>query len=771
MSLSYYHHAYRLVKHRAAASLLFLFIACLGFGQTTIWSEDFSTNSNNDITGNDNNLPAGADWTTSCSSCNLTGEFRVEGGEFQVENTDEIATWTSETIDISGYSDVSLSVQLDMNDNQLNNTDCMTMSYDLDGGGNTQFATNGNLCGDGLDPVFATQTGLNGSTLVIVIEGITTNNNEDIFFDNIEVTGTLNAGFEGPGGVGATDGSDVLEYWIDANNGISGSSPITAWTDLSGNGVTNTIVGNPTLTTSFLNGMDVVTFDGSGDYISSDLSINSSTFPNLDIYAVYYSDGTTSVGAPWGEDNGGFDRFLLRSNNAGPGCNFAITTGSGCTDDSDLFPSNAAVISGVYFAEDVSSGSEVEVNGTSQLTFTSNHGPEGTNNFDVGSIGTGGFQYTGEIAEVAVYSTNLNEAQRIILFNYFSAKYDVALTSNDNYDEDDNGNGDFDYEVAGIGQASDGSSHEDAQGKGILRINTPSGLGNSEFLIWGHDNGALNSFGETDLPTGIESRLAREWAFSETGEVGTVTLSFDLSDVAGSVTASDLRLLIDDDANGFSDESGGNVISGAVNTSGNIYEWTGVDIEDGDRITVGSVNFSNTPLPVELLSFYARLQGQEVLLTWQTASEINNDRFEVYRANNNGNWHKIGEVDGAGNSQSELHYQFTDTKAPIGEVYYRLRQVDFDGSSSYSHIETVRIAAAKPVQTLRLYPNPAREVLKVEHPEISGVQVYSIMGVDVTNQCTQRIITEGLLELNTVNLATGTYVLVAEGQSRLFQKD
>ena len=49
----------------------------------------------------------------------------------------------------------------------------------------------------------------------------------------------------GPGGVGANDGSSTLEYWIDANGGVTGTSLITAWTDLSGNSITNTINGNP----------------------------------------------------------------------------------------------------------------------------------------------------------------------------------------------------------------------------------------------------------------------------------------------------------------------------------------------------------------------------------------------------------------------------------------------------------------------------------------------------------------------------------------------
>ena len=177
------------MKFRILYILILLSGCNLLNAQTTIWSENFSTNSNDDITGDDNNSPTGSDWTTSCPTCNRTSEFRVESGEFRVENTDEIATWTSERITISGYTNVSASVEIDMDDNQFDATDCITIYYKLDNGSNTQFTTNGNLCDDGSDPTFATVSGLSGDSLRIIIEAITTSTNEDLHFDNISVTG------------------------------------------------------------------------------------------------------------------------------------------------------------------------------------------------------------------------------------------------------------------------------------------------------------------------------------------------------------------------------------------------------------------------------------------------------------------------------------------------------------------------------------------------------------------------------------------------------
>ena len=121
---------------------------------------------------------------------------------------------------------------------------------------------------------------------------------------------------------------------------------------------------------------------------------------------------------------------------------------------------------------------------------------------------------------------------------------------------DDNGNGDFDFEVAGIGQASDGSNHLDAQGSSIVRMWNPSALGNSEFLIWGHDNTLLTNtstaIGTAVDGTVIEERVSRIWRLTETGDVGTVSVSFDFSPFDDPL-GSNLRLLIDRDGDGFAD--------------------------------------------------------------------------------------------------------------------------------------------------------------------------------------------------------------------------
>jgi DNA/RNA endonuclease YhcR with UshA esterase domain len=94
-------------------------------------------------------------------------------------------------------------------------------------------------------------------------------------------------------------------------------------------------------------------------------------------------------------------------------------------------------------------------------------------------------------------------------------------------------------------------------------------------------------------------------------------------------------------------------------------------------------------LPIELISFTARNAGEVNQLQWATASEKNNDRFEIERSDDGQNWEVISEKAGAGDSQQRLEYSYDDKNPLDGVSYYRLRQVDFDGQFSFSPVRQV----------------------------------------------------------------------------------
>ncbi|MFI5149239.1 MAG: IPT/TIG domain-containing protein [Bacteroidia bacterium] len=112
------------------------------------------------------------------------------------------------------------------------------------------------------------------------------------------------------------------------------------------------------------------------------------------------------------------------------------------------------------------------------------------------------------------------------------------------------------------------------------------------------------------------------------------------------------------------------------------------------KVKVKPVVTISDPLPVKFLTFDAIPSGTEVKLNWTTASEVNNDHFNVQRSQNGTDFESILHVPGAGNSSSLLKYANADTHPLTGISYYRLKQTDFNGDHTYSHIVAVNFAPA-----------------------------------------------------------------------------
>ncbi len=112
------------------------------------------------------------------------------------------------------------------------------------------------------------------------------------------------------------------------------------------------------------------------------------------------------------------------------------------------------------------------------------------------------------------------------------------------------------------------------------------------------------------------------------------------------------------------------------------------------------------PLPVTLVHFSAQRQCADGLLTWTTASEVRNAYFEVQRSADGVSFRALGRIGGAGTTSQSHRYQFTDVdpaRYAAGTVYYRLRQVDTDGTSTYSPVRTL----AMPTEAMGAEPFPA----------------------------------------------------------------
>ena len=129
--------------------------------------------------------------------------------------------------------------------------------------------------------------------------------------------------------------------------------------------------------------------------------------------------------------------------------------------------------------------------------------------------------------------------------------------------------------------------------------------------------------------------------------------------------------------------------------------------------TFGSTVKEDNPLPVTFTAFTGRQDGNSVVLEWATASENNNNYFEIERSTDGINFVTIGYVDGAGNSSSLLNYEFTDNAPEQGQVYYRLSQVDFDGKREFADKVVAVLYTGSEIENLTIVPNPTDGLFRV----------------------------------------------------------
>lgn len=128
-----------------------------------------------------------------------------------------------------------------------------------------------------------------------------------------------------------------------------------------------------------------------------------------------------------------------------------------------------------------------------------------------------------------------------------------------------------------------------------------------------------------------------------------------------------------------------------------------------------------TPLPVELLNFKSTCNQDEIDITWSTKTEINNDYFVVEKSNDAIQFFKLNTVQGAGNSNVINNYTITDENTSPNVVFYRLKQVDYNGKSTYSQLVSVNCFSTK--NSISIYPNPNRGIVNVDLGNLKAVEV------------------------------------------------
>jgi hypothetical protein len=420
-------------------------------------------------------------------------------------------------------------------------------------------------------------------------------------------------------------------------------------------------------------------------------------------------------------------------------------------------------------------------------------------NMAIGSA-NGGLYFEGDVAEVIIYLGNEELETTAInqIESYLALKYAKTLDNTNGgtagdyfnaegeliWDADDNSA--YHNDVIGISR-DDASTFEQKQSKSSddnLAVyienlaadniqNTTAISNNLSSIIIGNNEGELfdpSPSNSTEQPVGTYSRLAREWKITNTNFIDNFSLKLEWSEF-GNFDINDIRLLVDNDGD-FSDAQ----IFGAPDVSiseGSIIVYginpSMIPLNSTRYITIASVN-GNTPLlPIELLSFDAIERDGIIHLDWQTTTEINNNYFIIERSINGENWEEVILINGAGNSSEMLHYHSKDEKPYEGISYYRLKQIDFDESFSYSEIKTIEIIHNS---TIQIYPIPFKNQITIEgnEEELSQIAFYNVLGEDVTYLI--HINNQGTFAVsNLKNLVAGIYIVKTKSVVSMIYKE
>ncbi|MCK7526103.1 MAG: T9SS type A sorting domain-containing protein [Ignavibacteriales bacterium] len=186
-------------------------------------------------------------------------------------------------------------------------------------------------------------------------------------------------------------------------------------------------------------------------------------------------------------------------------------------------------------------------------------------------------------------------------------------------------------------------------------------------------------------------------------------------------------------------------------------------------------------IPVELVSFTSSIINNTVGLNWITATELNNSGFEIQRslsptpslkegALGNSDWQKIGFVNGNGTSTEVHTYSFVDANPVTGISYYRLKQIDFDGTFDYSNIVEVVYGAVAEFALEQNYPNPFNPTTKINYSikEKGNVElkIFDLLGSEIATLVNEEK-TPGNYEVffDASNLSSGVYLYTIKAGS------
>ncbi len=588
-----------------------------------------------------------------------------------------------------------------------------------------------------------------------------------------------------PGGV-----TDQLLVWLKADAGTS-SLTTTSWQDQSGNANNYTTVSGPTVISADLNFNPAIEILSGGFNGPAGATVGSS-WTVISVHRLLASD---SVGQFIDASTrtcilGNYENYckgLYLDGNPSP-WEFA----SGIANTSDITTTN------IYNYSQNNSSTSHTVRFTGDFLKTFNSMPTVANliwDLNTGNYNAITSQTTdSRIAEFIVYNKALSSTEISKVESYLAAKYGLVLSNADGGTGGDyvssggttywdaSASTAYHNEIVVLGKDNNSALNQ-KQSKSrddSLRVyvgsfaasntaNAGTITNNESYLAIGHNGGKLKSRNATfsEKPSGIYSRFEREWKVVNTNFADNFSLRIQWDSVS-TINLSDLRLLVDDDGN-FSNATVYSSANGLTFSIGSIIvsgiSTSMIPMNSTKYITIASAN-STTTLPVNLLSFDATLEDGFVDLNWQTASEINNDHFILERSDDGENWTAFAQVKGAGNSNTTLSYYHKDVANFSGVRYYRLTQVDFDGTKET--FNTVSVSKSSNI-AFSVLPNPMQDEVLVQYSANSNgyyrFKVLSESGQELYSALAATVEGENSFKFNTSWLASGMYIFSIESEN------
>lgn len=601
---------------------------------------------------------------------------------------------------------------------------------------------------------------------------------------------------QAPGGV-----STNLAVWYKADLNVTGN-PVSTWATSGGSAagynLTQSTAGNRPAVVAGSTNYKRYNYNPRIDFVvaNSTRLENTATTPNL-----YGTAGSL---------------FMVTDQNSGPGQGTALTYSSNLASQrvqvKPSFRIQTSTGTSGYTA-DWSAPAEYAVNSASLLAVSglgvsavhrrnsvpipcSNCGlglynPVITTGLRVGRNGGGSEYVDCDLGEIIIYNAALTTAQTNRVESYLAIKYGITRGGNtglsSSYDYVNSAgttiwsklsNDGYNNDIAGIGRDDNSAlvqkqsisvNNNESVSIGLVSLDASNAANsntfsvNNSFLVWGNNGGQQNTvFNDaacfSNMPAGVAAKIQRNWKAQVTNFAQQVTIGFETSALVGFSPISNLRLVVDNDGSNWSNAT---VISGAV-LDGTRIEFAGVTLSSATPyFSLATSNFTNTPLPVELLAFEARvvtLDGVE--LTWSTGSELNNAFFAVERSRDGRSFEEIATVIGEGSTLVRNDYALVDQAPLTGTSYYRLKQVDTDGTFTYSEVRAVTLGST---EVLEVYPNPAGD-----HVRAVGLGPEGITGAEMFNAAGERMNlpsgawNNGALDIS--SLPAGLYILRVGGK-------